>query len=320
MHRLFRKALDAAVGESKSVIVVNADVRGFSAFSMRCESPDTAVFIRRVYVKLIDSYFPFASFFKPTGDGLLLAFPFSERDLKEVSQKVISGCIACHSEFGSICSCDPMINFEVPDRIGIGVARGTACCLVSGRRTIDYSGRLLNLTSRLTNLARPSGIVIDEAFGIGLLSDEQQSIFQQEEVYLEGIAEAESIAIHFTTEFTVIQDYNKHPIISERWQEVSDVKTLEQLAKLEKFLFPLPSEPLNREAIKVKIKHDKIINGEVHPEYFSTFDYSRLEYSLDRGKPTVIVDYPSLCQILRDHAVKDDMKITITVAYMEKYS
>lgn len=196
MHRIFREALDGATGRSEFVIVVFIDIREFSPFSQRCESPDTAMFIKRVYMKIIDSYFEnFASFYKSTGDGLLLTIPFNESDLKEMCQKTIASCIACHSEFGNICNNDPMITFAVPNKIGIGVARGTACCLVSGEMIIDYSGRLLNLASRLTQLAKPSGIIIDGNFGINLLSDEQQSYFQEDNVYLDGIAEDEPIKI-----------------------------------------------------------------------------------------------------------------------------
>lgn len=171
MHRIFRKALDAARGDSQFIIAVIIDIRGFSAFSQNCESPDIAMFLKRVYMKMTDSYFNFASFYKSTGDGLLLTIPFEESNLQEMSQRTVESCIACHSEFGHICNNDPMIRFKVPDRIGIGIARGTACCLISGETVIDYSGRLLNLTSRLTDLARPSGIILDLSFGIDLLDE-----------------------------------------------------------------------------------------------------------------------------------------------------
>ena len=87
MHRIFRKALDSATGVSRFVIAVIVDIRGFSAFSQTRESPDTAMFIKRVYMKLVDSYFNFASFYKSTGDGLLLTIPFNESNLKEMAQR-----------------------------------------------------------------------------------------------------------------------------------------------------------------------------------------------------------------------------------------
>jgi len=317
MHRVFRKALDGATGESKSIIVVIVDIRGFSAFSKEVESPETAMFVKRVYMKLIDSYFPYASFYKSTGDGLLLTIPWGEKNLEEVSRKVIASCIACHSKFGSMCSGDPVINFKVPDKIGIGVARGTACCLVSGEIIIDYSGRLLNLTSRLNDLARPSGIVTDGAFDISLLTDEQRAIFEENNnIYLRGIAEDEPISIYFTPEFTTISKYNKQPIAAKRWRYVKDIKPYRDLLKFNKFRYLLESEPLSSDNISVTIKHPKMLKGKTQKGYISIFGFADFTYSVEAGKPVVWVDFPRLCERLKE--VKKNMNVTIDIAYAEK--
>jgi len=276
------------------------------------------MFVKRVYIKLIDVYFPYASFYKSTGDGLLLTIPFDKTNLEEVSQKVISSCITCHSDFSDICKGDPMINFEVPSRIGIGIARGTACCLISGRRTIDYSGRLLNLTTKLTDLARPSGLVIDGTFDIRLLSQKQQEIFQEEEVYLKGIAEEEPIKTYFTPKFTTISKYNKQPIVTERWKEITDTKLFKDLLKLGLFGYKLSSEAVSREDVKVTIKHSKLTKGKVDPHYYSSIDFQGFTYRLERGKPVVIADFPKLCAKLKAGGVKKNMKITIIIAWVEK--
>src|SRR5882724_5082780 len=164
MNQRFVDALVNAQGRSEFVIVVVADIRGFSAFSTVNESPNIAMFIKRFYLQLINKYFMTANFVKATGDGLLMTFPYSETDLPEVSETVITSCLSCLKDFPNICSNDPMINFTIPQEIGFGIARGTACCLYSGDEILDYSGHLLNLASRLNDLARPNGIVIDGAF------------------------------------------------------------------------------------------------------------------------------------------------------------
>jgi len=64
----FRDLLAEAQGRSEFVIVVVADVRGFSAFSKRHESTDIAMFIKRFYMRLMDDYFANASFYKTTLD------------------------------------------------------------------------------------------------------------------------------------------------------------------------------------------------------------------------------------------------------------
>ena len=198
MHRIFRKALDTATGEQRSIIAVIIDIRDFSPFSLQQDSFDIAMFLKRVYANIIDSYFNCASFYKSTGDGLLLTIPFKDTNIEEIVQKTIVNCMTCHGKFGNICSSDPMIHYPVPDRIGIGVARGSACCLTSGNKIIDYSGRLLNLTSRLTALAKPSGIVIDQSLGIHLLDENTRNKFKKARVYLDGIAEGTPITVYFT--------------------------------------------------------------------------------------------------------------------------
>ena len=318
MHRLFRKALDDATGESQFVIVVIIDIRGFSAFSQRCESPDTAMFIKRVYMKLIDSYFPFASFYKSTGDGLLLTIPFDEHNLAEVSQKVVQSCINCHSEFGNICDNDPMINFEVPTKIGIGIARGTACCLISGETIIDYSGRLLNLTSRLTELARPSGIVIEGKFGIDLLDENIRDKFQEQDVYLDGIAEDEPIQVYFAKEFTTIPKRNRQPIAAKRWRHKRDIKPYRDLFKFDGFRYELESEPVSAENIKVTVTHNKVIGGKVSKQYATYHYFEDFTYFMDVGTPVVRMDFGALRETLKREQVKKNMNVIIDIAYVEK--
>lgn len=319
MHRIFRKALDDAAGVAESIIVVVTDVRDFSRFSEGCDSVEVAMFIRWVYIRLIEDYFPFASFYKSTGDGLLLVVPIGGENITEVSRKVVDSCIKCHSEFGSICSDDPMINFKVPEKIGIGIARGTACRLVSGDKVIDYSGRLLNLTSRLTNLARPSGIIIDGKFGINLLSQEQQSNFEEADVYLDGIAEDEPIQVYFTKEFTDIPRRNRQPIAEKRWRHMEETKPFRELLNLGgRFLYELESEPLNPDDISVKVYYPKVIEGKIQRRYQKIHDFDEFTYKLEAGKPIVRMNYKELCKRLELRQVKGNMKVTIDIAYVEK--
>ena len=58
MHTQFRGHLENAKGQSEFIIAVNLDIRGFSSFSKNVESPDVAMYIKRIYMKLIDNYFP----------------------------------------------------------------------------------------------------------------------------------------------------------------------------------------------------------------------------------------------------------------------
>ena len=156
-------------GSSEFVIAVIIDIRGFSSFAMEVESVQTTAFLKRIYIEMIDRYFGNASFIKPTGDGLLLAFPHDETNLKEVASYVVRSSMACLADFAKLCDGDDMINFNIPDKVGIGISRGTATNVVSHGSTIDYSGRPFNIASRLMDLTRSSGVILDSMFGENLI-------------------------------------------------------------------------------------------------------------------------------------------------------
>jgi len=95
-----RELLKDAEGKPQLVIAVNADIRGFSAFSNR-DSFEVALFIRKAYIKLIDEYFSKASFIKPTGDGLLAVFHYTDSDYKDVIARTIRACLGVSKDFPS---------------------------------------------------------------------------------------------------------------------------------------------------------------------------------------------------------------------------
>ncbi|MCH7483985.1 MAG: adenylate/guanylate cyclase domain-containing protein [Chloroflexi bacterium] len=252
--RRLRSLLDDATGKSEFVIVVVADIRGFSEFSKSHESPDVAMYIKRVYIRLIDKYFPFGNFFKATGDGLLVTIPFDEKTLQEMARKTVESALACHKEFSQICKGDPMVNVETPDRIGIGIARGTACCIVSGDEIVDYSGHLLNLASRLMDIARPSGIVIDGAFGVELLKPTTAKRFLQHDVYVRSVAEELAIRV-YTSQDVEIEPRFQHPLTVLNWEELKVTKPLSVWKKSpEYYSHVLPSRPSEPGRIQIQFE------------------------------------------------------------------
>ena len=108
---VLKDLLQKATGESQHVVAVNIDIRGFSAFCERVESADLVVFIKQVYEKLVDGYFPNARFVKPTGDGLLIVIPNQKETVKEVTGNALEACIRAHNEFPSFCTGEEMISF-----------------------------------------------------------------------------------------------------------------------------------------------------------------------------------------------------------------
>ena len=125
---------------------------------------------------------------------------------------MISNCFQCLVEFPGICAGDPMINFKTPENIGFGIARGTACYLYSKDQIIDYSGQRLNLCSRLMDLARPSGIVIDDHFLHEIIAEDLIDTFVEKEIYIRGIAEEKSYKIFYLEDYVTIPDEFLSPL------------------------------------------------------------------------------------------------------------
>ena len=102
MHKEFRKLLDTASGVSEHVIAINFDIRGFSAFCQDVESFDVGTFIKLVYAKILDNYFENASFYKSTGDGLIVIIPCSQENLKERVNSSVESCLDLVENFSSL--------------------------------------------------------------------------------------------------------------------------------------------------------------------------------------------------------------------------
>lgn len=319
MHREFRKLLEKAKGCSEHVVAVNVDIRGFSSFSKTVESSDVAMFIKRVYKKLIDKYFPNASFYKPAGDGLLIIVPYTEKSLKQLVTRCVRACFRVLKDFGSFCAKDPMINFEVPKKVGIGLSRGSACCLVSDGKILDYSGRALNLASRLMDLARPSGIVFDANFNIALLPNDLKRLFKKETVYIKGIAELKAMEIYCTKDYTRISQLSKQPIEEIKWNTKKDTLTLKKIRDFEPlFVYELPSKPLDSNKIKVKIDHPAVVRGRHKKGIWTSFSFPHFKYSLEAGKPLVSIEFDELADQLEEYGIKDNWSVEIKIIYPEK--
>ncbi len=252
-----RTKLQHAEGRSEFVISAICDIRGFSNFSTCHESPDTAMFIKRFYLKLLDDYFTDAVFAKPTGDGMLLIFRYTEDDLHSVSEHVLSTCFAVTEDFPSMFKDDPMINFDTPSRVGFGISRGPSCCLFSGRTILDYSGQLLNLAARLNDLARPKGIVIAGSYLEDVIPSALRNRFKRGRVYVRGIAEETPLDVFYSAPDVELPAHSQHPISVHDWLLVEYAMTVAQLAKLTGyFMLDLPSEPLAKDQTQLEIQYD----------------------------------------------------------------
>ena len=318
--RGLRDALEDAHGQSEFVIVVVADIRGFSEFSHRHESPDVAMYIKRVYMTLIDQYFPGARFYKATGDGLLITVEYDERTLKQKVQDTVQGCVRCVGEFSQICTGDPMVNFPTPDKIGFGIARGTACCLVSGTTILDYSGHILNLATRLMDLARPAGIVLDAAVDWDLLEDSTRELFEPQSVYIRSVEEAEPKTVYVLKGAVEIPEEAKRPIAFERWETVRVSKTLrEWKAALGSYWRVDLAKPLKRpDGIRVVLDHETFRRGKPVEGVHAWNEFYKFRHAVMAGEDLVMLDVDEILQYARSQELRQDATLTAAVSYVPR--
>lgn len=315
MHRDLKKLLHAATGESGFVVAIFLDVRGFSSFARFAESSEAAVFLRRMYTVILDEYFPNAAFFKPTGDGLLIILSYEAATLGEVANSAVRTSLDVLNSFPSFCTSDPMINFTVPQDLGIGLARGAATKLVSKGKTLDFSGRPLNLAARLMDLARPSGLVFDESFGPDLLGEDLVAQFAKDDVYIKGIAEKNPITVHFTAQTTVLPLTSKKPLGVVEWKVKKVRRTVKDLAASGEFRHPLEYLVTDPDKIKVRIRHDKVLpSGRKSDRFFTLVEFP-FEFEEEPDSHYVNINYKELAEHLIDSGVKSTWPIEITIQY-----
>ncbi|MBW8060532.1 MAG: hypothetical protein FVQ78_09495 [Solirubrobacterales bacterium] len=323
MHRQFLKLLSSAKGESKPVIALNVDVRGFSKFSLEVESVDTALYIRKIYQAILGNYFPDADFFKPTGDGLLLVFDIEEGnndDLTKKANTLVERSIRLVDEFADLLVGDPWIYFPMPTRIGVGIARGAASRLVADKITLDYAGTVLNIASRLMDLARPGGIVIDQTFPIGLLDDALKNKFKEDDaVFVRSVAEKDPRKVFYRESWTTISPFNRRPLEQIDWKSVNNSYTFAEFKALETwFIYSLEAEPIDPARILVRLNHPaKAPKGGKMPDVVTEIVAERNEYAyeLSAGSPRLRVNIRALAKRAASNGVKGTWLVNFSIHY-----
>jgi class 3 adenylate cyclase len=318
MDNELRRLLENAKGTTEHIIAIILDIRGFTPFCKEIgESLDIANFLKRIYIRIIDEYFPNASFYKPTGDGLLIVIPYSEESPKDTVASTMKNCLNLVQNFGKLCEGDEMIYFTTPDKVGIGMSRGTACCIASGKTVIDYSGKVLNLASRLNDFARPSGIVFDSSLGLSLLTEEMRAMFLCENVSARGIAEDKLMRVYFTKQYTIIPPSRKELIKEPEWSVLTFEPSLKELKDAlatgaEWYSMELEKKPFDEKQITLYVR--VIIDGQFRGTaiYVGTDNHTR--YASKGLKHFVDIDLSSLVGDLVKGGAKDDAKVNIEVS------
>ena len=276
-------------------------------------------------------YFPKSSFSKPLGDGLLVIVPYNEDTLMDLLNETLDSCVQLIDDFASLCSEDPMINFTTPSKIGIGISRGSACCIMTEDTIVDYSGKVLNLSARLMNVARPKGIVIDASSVRGILKPELEESFATDQIYVRGISESEPVNICYYKDHVIINEIHKKPLNEPEWGMIEDEYSAQQIrASLDNFQWVLPQKPLNPEKIVMRVVRDKYVEGVLHEgfEIISRFhmddiivldeeeiDEPILQYDVDGRKHFLLFDLRIVKEMIEKEGIPDDSIINYEIHY-----
>lgn len=313
MHSQLRDLLRDASGESRFVLAVNIDIRGFSSFF--ADSSQAAAFLSYAYTRILDEYFPDVSFFKPTGDGLLLVKEVDRASIPAALSGAVAAGLRLDGEFVSICDEDTLINFPTPPHVGIGLSRGTATRLSGEGKTLDFSGMPLNLASRLMDLARPHGVVFDAGLVSGLDVDEYSN-FTVTPVYVKGIAEADPVRVYHSPAVAIPQA-NREPIGVDIRREPGEKLNYSKIAqRAPMFIHQLSVEPVDHKRVEI---HYMYPAADSNGRKTQLSHQARLAASEVRratnGRWEAIFDYSEIKRVLDEYKVKKTWEIGLRVTY-----
>jgi len=315
MHRDLKALLTDAKGHSTKVVAIFVDVRGFT--SWRAESTDAADYLQSVYTRMLSDHVKDCDYFKLTGDGMLVIYEFEKSDLNPTLRKTVKKSLALVKAFPRLTEKDRLINFDVPTRLAIGLARGSATVITSGGKTLDYTGRTLNLAARLMDIARPAGVVLEGGFGLDLLAPTTQKLFAKDAVYINGIAEETPFDIYYQRNVVEIPEHRKLPITTPvdflEPAEKVNFKTISERSG--RYRHPLSHEPAKKDSVVMHVRFPKpMSNGRKHPSEMRTPIFNaKLVKSLTRWHAEV--DYVAVTKVLAEQGCKPGWPVVMVLEY-----
>jgi hypothetical protein len=148
-----------------------------------------------------------------------------------------------------------MVNFPVPKKLGVGIARGSATRLISDGGVLDYTGRCLNLAARLMDKARPSGVVFADSHAKQLMTPEIALLFAGDKVCIRGISEHDPLPILITKDVEIApSDREPIPEARQTWGDESTMSVAD-VRESSSHAFYLPRPPRSYECVGVHVEY-----------------------------------------------------------------
>ena len=252
----------------------------------------------------------------------MVVFDLEDGDIEDLTNhanQVVDASLRLVSEFGALLDGDEWVYFEPPDRVGIGIARGAATRLVAKDSTLDYSGTALNIASRLMDVARPHGLVLDQTFPVGLLRSELLDQLQEDDkVFLRSVAESFPRRVYYNPAWTEISPSNRRPLEEIEWKAWSKTwKFSEFLSRSSKFAIPLEREPIDPAKILVRVDYPSSHQGRLVKGIIKEYVVpdSLYEYREDAGEHRLFVNLAEIGKVLTGVGMKKPWSLTLTVRY-----
>jgi hypothetical protein len=188
-----------------------------------------------------------------------------------MANSVVYKAIKFVDDFPTLCEGDDLVYFKTPSKIGVGISRGSACCIFSKGQVIDFSGKPLNLTARLCDMARPLDVVFDESISSCIPAEELDKNFLNEKVYAKGVTDKEPITVYCTAKTRIPISYKRKPTEPEWATDYVEV-TLEQLSSVTSELFTvlMAKTPLDENEIVAIVSFDE--SGGIDRKIYSIKD------------------------------------------------
>lgn len=315
MKHPLRKQLDAAVGASEYVISVYLDIRGYTKFSQTVDSVEVGTFIKHAYIGLIDKYFSHARFIKPTGDGLLVIFSYTENTLGDVATRAVSAALEAVGNFETLVQGNALINFKTRKNLGIGVSRGSACRIDSNRRTLDYSGKIINASAKLMNIARPKGVVLDPSFEISILEESIRKRFQTQDVYFRAMDDSHQLKIFVSEDVKIDPDLKRAPTSLAWHKQKVTLKVSDLKLKGPRFQHHFDRDPVDQDEVRVQILFPKVNGGKKVSGITVVYQASEFKLLSAPQKPGIAIRYDEIFDYLKSQKCLDNWKIEIEISY-----
>jgi hypothetical protein len=181
---------------------------------------------------------------------------------------------------------------------------------------LDYTGRVLNLASRLMDIARPYGIVVDDAYGFDLLDVKLGDNFTRDAVYLKGVSPHIAVPVRYWPDEVVIPESNRHPLDEPQVQYTSTEMTLAELKNASgRILLDLPTRPPDPGALEGRASHAKVLPGRRKSDRATIFHNLDVGYQEKEGCFEAIIDVPALVKILNEAGIRSNWPVTIKVSF-----